>query len=58
MATDGIVLSYYDSLLKKSDILLLDPPHWLNDKLIGFCFESVAIAHNVSMFFTSVVYNY
>ncbi|XP_033647577.1 sentrin-specific protease 8-like [Asterias rubens] len=33
------VLSYHDSLLRNNDLLLLDGPHWLNDKLIGFAFE-------------------
>ncbi|KAK3101026.1 hypothetical protein FSP39_000351 [Pinctada imbricata] len=41
MASDenDVVLSFNDSLIRKSDVILLDPPNWLNDKLIGFCFE-------------------
>ncbi|XP_064633000.1 sentrin-specific protease 8-like [Lineus longissimus] len=35
----AVVLSYHDSLLRKSDVSLLEGPHWLNDKLIGFSFE-------------------
>lgn len=37
---DQIVLSYHNSLLRQSDFSLLDPPHWLNDRVIGFYFES------------------
>ncbi|ESO91198.1 hypothetical protein LOTGIDRAFT_182489, partial [Lottia gigantea] len=37
---DGaIVLNFNDSLLRASDLKLLEGPHWLNDRLIGFCFE-------------------
>lgn len=36
---DSIVLSYGDSLLKKSDINLLQNGQWLNDKIISFMFE-------------------
>lgn len=36
---DKIVLSYHDTLLKQSDIDLLNGPHWLNDQLISFFFE-------------------
>ncbi|VDI64938.1 sentrin-specific protease 8 [Mytilus galloprovincialis] len=36
---NDVVLSFNDSLVRKSDIDLLDGPHWLNDILIGFCFE-------------------
>ena len=34
-----IVLSYHDSLIRVSDFNLLDPPHWINDKLIGVYYE-------------------
>lgn len=34
-----VVLSFNDSLLHQADVDLLDGPHWINDKLIGFCFE-------------------
>ncbi|KAK9302695.1 hypothetical protein QLX08_005416 [Tetragonisca angustula] len=33
------VLSYYDCLLRASDVALLQGPHWLNDVIIGFYFE-------------------
>ncbi|XP_062516455.1 sentrin-specific protease 8-like [Corticium candelabrum] len=39
MSDDALVLSYYDSVLRQSDVLLLEPPHWINDRLIGFVFE-------------------
>ncbi|NXG53740.1 SENP8 protease, partial [Psilopogon haemacephalus] len=37
-----VVLSYMDSLLRQSDVALLDPPNWLNDQIIGFAFEYFA----------------
>ncbi|NXF86848.1 SENP8 protease, partial [Eubucco bourcierii] len=39
---DPVVLSYMDSLLRQSDVALLDPPNWLNDQIIGFAFEYFA----------------
>ncbi|KAM4039005.1 sentrin-specific protease 8 [Anomaloglossus baeobatrachus] len=39
---DRVVLSYGDSLLRSSDVALLDAPHWLNDNIIGFTFEFLA----------------
>ncbi|XP_048337743.1 sentrin-specific protease 8 [Sphaerodactylus townsendi] len=39
---DPVVLSYMDSLLRQSDVLLLDPPCWLNDHILGFAFEYFA----------------
>lgn len=36
---DEIVLSYYDSLLHRSDLELLDEGNWLNDRLIGLFYE-------------------
>ncbi|NXN18766.1 SENP8 protease, partial [Indicator maculatus] len=39
---DPVVLSYMDSLLRQSDVALLDPPCWLNDRIIGFAFEYFA----------------
>lgn len=36
---DPVVLSYRDSLLRRSDVSLLEGPHWLNDQVIGFAFE-------------------
>ncbi|XP_055378341.1 sentrin-specific protease 8 [Condylostylus longicornis] len=37
--TDPIVLSFHESLLRESDIQLLQGPHWLNDQIISFYFE-------------------
>lgn len=37
-----MVLSYQDSLLRSSDVALLEGPHWLNDQVIGFAFEYFA----------------
>lgn len=39
---DPVVLSYQDSLLRCSDLALLEGPHWLNDQVIGFAFEYFA----------------
>ena len=36
---DDIVLNFEDSLLRKSDVELLERGRWLNDKIIGFMFE-------------------
>lgn len=36
---DEIVLSFHDSLLRKSDLSLLEEGRWLNDRIIGFMFE-------------------
>lgn len=36
---DPVVLSFQDSLLRRSDLSLLEGPHWLNDHVIGFAFE-------------------
>lgn len=36
---DAIVLSYHDSLLRQSDVDLLNGPYWLNDQIISFFFE-------------------
>ena len=36
---DVPVLSFHDSLLRQSDVALLDGTNWLNDKIIGFYFE-------------------
>ncbi|KAF7703322.1 sentrin-specific protease 8 [Silurus meridionalis] len=40
---DPVVLSYQDSLLRRSDVSLLEGPHWLNDQVIGFAFEYLAM---------------
>ncbi|XP_068128686.1 sentrin-specific protease 8 [Hyperolius riggenbachi] len=42
MQMDKVVLSYGDSLLRSSDVALLDAPQWLNDNIIGFTFEFLA----------------
>lgn len=36
---DSIVLSFNDSLIHQSDVDLLEGPYWINDTIIGFCFE-------------------
>ncbi|XP_033127300.1 sentrin-specific protease 8-like [Anneissia japonica] len=36
---DQIVLSYHDSLLRQSDLSLLQLGQWLNDNVLGFVFE-------------------
>ena len=36
---DAIVLNYHDSLLRVSDLKLLEKSNWLNDQIIGFVFE-------------------
>ena len=37
--SDKVVASLEDSIVRQSDLQLLDGPHWLNDSLIGFYFE-------------------
>lgn len=37
--SNEIVLSYFDCLLRASDVELLQGSHWLNDVIIGFYFE-------------------
>jgi len=37
--SDPIVLSFFDTLVRVSDVDLLKGQHWLNDSLIGFYFE-------------------
>lgn len=39
MARASVVLSFHDILLHKSDVDLLNGPHWLNDTIISFYFE-------------------
>jgi len=41
MSEDAVVLDYYDSLLRNSDLVLLNESHWINDNLIAFAFEYV-----------------
>lgn len=38
-SADQIVLSFYDSLLRRSDVELLENCGWLNDRIIAFYFE-------------------
>lgn len=38
-ASEEVVLSFHDSLLRRSDVALLQNCGWLNDRLIGFYFE-------------------
>jgi len=33
------ILSYYDVIVRESDLHLLQGPHWLNDVIIDFYFE-------------------
>lgn len=39
MAKATVVLSFHDILLHRSDVELLNGPHWLNDTVISFYFE-------------------
>ncbi|XP_038640369.1 sentrin-specific protease 8 [Scyliorhinus canicula] len=39
---DPVILSYHDSLVRRSDLSLLNPPNWLNDHIIAFAFEYFA----------------
>lgn len=43
MTSNITVLSYNESLLRKSDVDLLKGPHWLNDTIISFYFEYLEI---------------
>lgn len=36
---DDVVLSYFDSLLRQSDVELLQQGRWLNDNIIAFIME-------------------
>jgi len=36
---NDIILSYHDSLLRRSDLELLQEGRWLNDSIISFMFE-------------------
>ena len=59
MEMDPIVLSYHNSLLRKSDVTLLDEPNWLNDNVIGFYFEWVwcSRSQNLHIFYTVCHFN-
>eukprot|EP00061_Rhincodon_typus_P015621 g43398.t1 len=39
---DPVIVSYHDSLIRRSDLSLLNPPNWLNDHIIAFAFEYFA----------------
>ncbi|XP_057364928.1 sentrin-specific protease 8-like [Daphnia carinata] len=39
MADDDVLLNYHNSLLRQSDVKLLQNADWLNDQVIGFWFE-------------------
>lgn len=39
MSRNELVLSYGESLLRESDVILLRGPYWLNDTIISFYFE-------------------
>ena len=39
MSKDEVILSFNDSVIRKSDLKLLVGPHWLNDRIISFYFE-------------------
>ncbi|XP_071052346.1 sentrin-specific protease 8-like isoform X2 [Onthophagus taurus] len=43
MDTNNVILSYHESLLRKSDVELLKGPCWLNDTVISFYFEYLEI---------------
>jgi len=38
-APDNVVSSIGDAVVRESDVKLLDGPHWLSDRIIGFYFE-------------------
>ncbi|XP_068597943.1 sentrin-specific protease 8 [Brachionichthys hirsutus] len=52
---DPVVLSYQDSLLRCSDVSLLEGPYWLNDQVIGFAFEYFA-AGRFRVLGTSIIF--
>lgn len=53
---DETVLSFHETLLRKSDVALLQGPHWLNDHIISFYLEYldlVVYESNNNMLFIS-----
>ena len=42
---DSIVVSYYDAVLRQSDVALLSAPNWLNDQIVSFFFEYLRNDH-------------
>jgi sentrin-specific protease 8 len=53
--SDPLVLSYHDCVVRQSDLLLLERPHWINDRLIGFVFEYESSHHPSAGFITADV---
>jgi len=39
--SDEILVNFHDSVLRRSDLALLEGEHWLNDALIAFWFEYI-----------------
>ena len=54
--SDPVILSYFDSLLRQSDIALLEKPNWLNDKIIGFAFQYYEEVNKNSNFLSTNVF--
>lgn len=53
---DEAMLSFHETLLRQSDVALLQGPHWLNDHIISFYLEYldlVVFKDNTSMLFIS-----
>jgi len=53
---DETVLSFHETLLRQSDVALLQGPHWLNDHIISFYLEyldMVVFSDNKDMLFIS-----
>lgn len=53
---DEMVLSFHETLLRKSDVALLQGPRWLNDHIISFYLEyldMVVFKNNYNMLFVS-----
>ena len=54
--SDPVILSYFDSLLRQSDIALLEKPNWLNDKIIGFAFQYYEEVNKIAIFLATNVF--
>ena len=37
--SDNIVSTIGDAVVRKSDLLILEGPHWLSDRIISYYFE-------------------
>lgn len=46
---DPAILTYENTTLFLSDLKLIDPPHFLNDRLLGFYFEYFFVKKNLNM---------